>query len=357
MFLNLLYVFLLVFLGYILIRTVLFWVQKSSVMPSDYNILKDPWIYMFLFMTAGLAGLPFLPDFQDSIFPLDSLFLWLPAVLALVIYVVFLLEIDWLFYLMVLVSSSILVAAVPDSVNFFDGVLPFWTDRFAAVIIIFVMVGGAKILNGMSAIFGIFMLTVVFGSVLLGLIGGIPLPLAFLSAFWSGIWLGFLNLNWYPSRISLNDGACASAMFLTIWLLLCSTMELAGASCLALIAYFVAECLWVFVRRCIFNLKEADLSGNTAYMSVYRRNIDIPAVDVAVAKIGVINIIFAVFQLYSPNAYSIPLFILLVDLWLLNLLYNANEENKTINQINREFMNNVKEGLDSIKNSFKKGKD
>ena len=66
--------------------------------------------------------------------------------------------------------------------------------------------------------------------------------------------------------------------------------------------------------------------------------------------------IFAGFQLLAANAYSFPIFTLVVNAWLLGILYRVDEGKKTLKEINREVFKNVKEELANVKKNINRGK-
>lgn len=354
---NLIYLLVLAAAGFAVSRIALNFLQTGN-RRVVYTFLKDPWLYMFLAMAAGTFGLyTFTPDFKDSLAVPGFWQILLPFVSAALIYVAFLLEIKKLYCLTIIAAAGLTAFWVPETELAFGGLLPWWADRTAAAAVLALVSAGAIILNGMAGIFGIFFITLSAGTALLSQIGGLPLVLGFIGAFWAGIWLGYLNLNWYPDSIYLNNGACASAAFLGAWLLIRGALELAGPSVLILAAYFVAELLWVFVRRYVFNLNYPDIWNYTSYTAVYEKGVSVPAIDTAIAKIGLVNTILAAFQLYSPNGFSIPFFALLIDLWLMNLLYHAGEQAQTFGDANKALVKNVKEGIEEIRRSFGKRKD
>ena len=195
------------------------------------------------------------------------------------------------------------------------------------------------------------------GICLISLIGGLPFSYGLLASGWLGMWLSFLKFNWYPSEIYLNDGACASAGFLFGYFILCGVQEYAGSSLIILLTYLVAEILWVVVRRYILRIKEPEFYNNTAYFVCYYKDINIYAILIAIAKIGVVNVIFSAFQVYAINAFTIPAFMIIINLWLLNVLYRANDEEVGFKKANEILIEDIKDGLKTITTSLKKGKE
>ena len=359
MFMNLLYMLLLISGGFSLSRILLTFCRQDPDVVPEYKIKTDPWIYLLGLTIVGLSLLQyFLPDFDDVIVAVSGLHLLVVLTCAALIYLIFLLELEKAFYIAILGSCIAITFMQPADRLLFEGLLPFWLDRMFMVFVCFIVATGMGFLNRMYGIFSLQGLTVAFGLLLIALIGGIPLYLGFFGAWLAGIWLGFLNLNWYPGQVYLNQGACASASFVFAALLLQGSVEMAAPSMLILIMYFLTEALWALVRCFVLNVKAAELSDDTAYMTVFKNGLSIPVIGIAVVKISVVNILLAGFQLYAGNPYSIPLFALIVNLWLLNILYNVSqgEEELTVKETNRKIISDISNGLQKLKKKVKKDK-
>lgn len=355
------FVFLLYFLGitfasFLGLMPLFSWLGKN--LTGQYLIKKDVWIYMWFFSLSLVSGLYFfLPDFNDTVFNINYNTILMFFGLSAFIYIAFLMEINWLFYLSMAISSALVTWFLPSDIVVFENNIPLLAEKFIIFTVIFAVTFFARILNGMSAIFGIFALTVLLGICVISLIGGLPISYGILAAGLSGMCVSFLKFNWYPSEIALTDGACSSAGFLLACFILCGVQELAGPSLITLLVYLAAEILWVLVRSYIMRIKEPEFYNNTAYFTCYYKDVSIPAILVAISKIGLVNIIFAAFQIYAINPFSVPLFTLVVDLWLLNILLRANDEELGFKQVNKVLIDDIKDGLKTIGNSFKKGKE
>lgn len=352
--LNLLYLIGLPAVGF-LFSTPLF-VYANKPAGYEYDIKKDVWIYMWGLTFAGVCLLShFMPDFNDTIISLKAKSIIIPFALSALIYVIFLLETDWLLYLSIGVSSAVMSYIIPEDAVLFNN-LPMYTEKIIVFLFIFWVTFFAKILNGMSAVFAIFVLTILGGVCLISFIGGLPLGFGLICSYIAGLWLGFLRYNWYPSEIYLNDGACTSAGFLIACLFLYCSFEYATGSMLILLAYLFTEILWVTIREYILRIKEPDFYINTSYYVSYTKDISAHAILMALVKIGMINVIFAGFQVYAPNIFSLPLFALIADLWLINMLFHASEEKLSFKQTNQAVINEVKNNLKTIKDTIKSGK-
>ena len=355
MLLNLIYFIGLIGLGFIFSLPMFVYVSKNTL--YEYKIKNDVWIYMWFFSLFCTSALYFiLPDFKDMIYDLEYGKIVAVFALAAFIYIAFLLENKLLMYMVMALSSAIVTFLVPDNVSIFEGYIPLWSERLIVFASVFFITFFAKILNGLPAIFAIFILSGLFGMMCLSGFGGVPLLFGIFAALLGGMWLGFLRFNWYPSEIVLNEGACASAGFLLSGFLLLGTIELSGSSILVLLSYLFAEIIWVLIRSYLWRIKEPDLYNNTAYFVCYTKDISLDAILVSVVKIGIINIIFSCFQLYAPNPFSMPIFTLVVNLWLLNMLYHASENNLSFRETNEAFVDDVKKGLSTVKEAFKRRK-
>ena len=62
------------------------------------------------------------------------------------------------------------------------------------------------------------------------------------------------------------------------------------------------------------------------------------------------------FELYAPNAYTIPLFTLVFTAWYLSKIKNWQTANKTIREINRDLMTEIKNNINTIKDQINKEK-
>ncbi len=353
--LNALYFCILGTVCFLISLPIFIYISKNNF--PEYKISKDPWVYMWggsFFVVSVLYFV--LPDMQDIIVNVEYRNIFISFILAALIYVAYVVEIKWLLSSLIVISAAVVTYLIPDNVLIFENQIPFIYDRLIVFSAILLVTFFSKILNGMSAIFGIFMLTGLCGSVLVSLVGGLPLSYGFIASALAGLWLAFLRYNWYPSEVELSDGACCSASFLLSCFFLYASCEFAGPSMLILSTYFIAEILWCVVRRYVLRLKETYLYNNTAYFSSYMKDISISAILISVIKIGIVNVIFATFQVYAINSFSIPVFSLVVNLWLLNMLYNAGEKELTFKETNEAIINEVKNSIKTIGDTFKKGK-
>lgn len=355
--LSLIYMVILTALGFCCSQICLSF-RKNDALETQYSFKHDSWIMMFLITALGFMAIElFSPDYADFIvkFGLMNVAVWFLA--AAMIYVVFLLEVDSWTALTLFLAAVAVTAMLPTDCFVFGGILPFWIDRAVAVVMIMLFAFGFSLLNGIDGILPIQAFGSALGLAGLGFIGGIPVVLGFMGAYFAGVWFGYLNFNFYPSKIRINDGAALCGGFIFACLFLQSAAELAGSSILILAMFVLVDIIWLVVNRYLLNHRTQSLYENTGYWAVYLRGIDISLIEFGVAKILIINVVLALFQLYASNEFSLPIFAFIINVWFLHVMYRAGyNENLTLKEINREFIKNIKDGLTELIGTSRKDK-
>lgn len=344
-------------IGFVLSRLLLTFCKTGISGQNIYKVYKDTSVWLALLIFGGVAAIFYnAPVKYDIVAPVAGYVLPIIFALATVIYVSYWFANSWLLNALVLTASAAMAMILTDNI-IFEGILPVWADKIIAAAVVYILVISAKNINLLAGTFGIQAVAITIGAALLALLGGVPIYLGIIGAYLAGVWLGFLNLNRFPSKVYLNGGACMAFAYVLAWIVLQGACELAAPSMFILCMYVVSESLWALAQRIVFNVKNNEFSENTASYSAFEKGLEVTAIGVAVAKINIVNLVLALFQLYSVNTYSVPLFAFLINLWLLGILYNVDDDNKTLKEVNREFVQSFKDGLDNIKKSLKKNKD
>ena len=82
--------------------------------PNNFKIYQESWIYLGGLSIIGMLGIfYFMPDMQDVIISVSAYELPIVAFLAILIYFMFLFDVQWLYYIAILISSAIMVYFVP----------------------------------------------------------------------------------------------------------------------------------------------------------------------------------------------------------------------------------------------------
>lgn len=356
MFLNVIYMFVLMLGSFILSRSVLH-LFKSNNLDQNYHIWKDPWLYLFLLIMLGITAIYFLiPNNFDFVSEFKYTTLATYFALSALIYIIFLFETELLTFVGVALSAAVIAWIAPSDFLLLESAVPFWADRLIIATILILMTYGCRLLNGMDGVLALQLSAIALGMSIFALLGGLPLMLGFISAYLLGIWLGYLHLDWYPSSLHLHDGAALSGGFLVGCLMLTGANELAGPSLFLLNMYIWVEIVWTLVRRYIYQKRSPDWFEDTAYWSIFETGINIPSIDWGIFKILTLNTLMAVFQLYSPMPYSFIVFVTLFNLWYLNIMYTAQSGKVTFKDANKEFIENIKKGFEEIKETIDKDK-
>lgn len=317
-----------------------------------YTFKYDAWAYMLAFISFISISATFLmPTLYDQIVPLSVWSVITTILSAATLYIVFMLDISWLLNLAVALAVGVLILFLPQENVLLPTEFSPVLDKLCLFALFTFLTRAATILNSKSSIFLIYALTICLGIIFISLLGGAPRLLGVLAAIIGGVSAGFFNLNALHEKIALNTGACISAAFLLSALLLDLCVEYAMPSAFILILYLPVEVVWSLSNKYLRQRKNNTLTDETIYNKLYARHCALAAIWIALGKIGAVNIILACFQLYAPNRFSLPFFTILLDLWLLNRLFNAFEPPITLKSANKQFIEAVKQG---IKDSFRK---
>ena len=193
-------------IGFALSRLLLNFSKTDAEHYENYKFYRDTSFFLALLLFGGVAAVFYnAPDMFDVVVPVGWYVLPLVFLTTVLLYAVFWFEIVWLTRTVALAASVLLVCLLPADCLIFEGLVPLWADRFLVSIAVFIFISGAANINLLSGIFGIQATTVSIGIGILALLGGVPFYLGAIGAYVAGIWLGFLNLNWFPSKVYVNS--------------------------------------------------------------------------------------------------------------------------------------------------------
>lgn len=145
------------------------------------------------------------------------------------------------------------IAALPDSGQVFQGLLPPAADRALAGLLWLWFVNLYNFMDGIdgitgaeTAFLGAGLAFLVFVNRELGNAGQVALGLATAAAA-----LGFLRWNWQPAKIFLGDVGSVPLGYLLGWLLLATAAAGAWKAALILPGYYLADATWTLCRRAL----------------------------------------------------------------------------------------------------------
>ncbi|HLN24093.1 MAG TPA: glycosyltransferase family 4 protein [Patescibacteria group bacterium] len=141
------------------------------------------------------------------------------------------------------------ILALPGDRLVFQGLLPLWADRTAAVIGWVWFLNLYNFMDGIDGITGVETASIGGGLVVLALMtGGTGAPLA---AVLVAAALGFLVFNWHPAKIFLGDSGSVPLGYALGWLLLNAAADGHLAAALILPAYYLADATITLGRRAV----------------------------------------------------------------------------------------------------------
>lgn len=310
---------------------------KSSAYLPVYTLLLI--VFSGLYFTDPVKS-DFLNDlgFSDIIVPLLA---------AGFIYAVSLLPRFRRFENLVIAAAAIASCFfLPADFRLFEGELPFWADRAVIVLLWWLYSRCYIFLNRMDGILPLQNMTFSLGLVTLGFLGALPFLFMMFGLCLLGVNLAFALLNWYPAKIRLSDGACSSFGFIFGWLALLGSSEGCMPCMLILNMYYLIEVLTALIQK--FSLKDEhkNLLTNTSYYQVNVSGLSPDAIVRHILKLEIVFVILSIFEIYAPNAYSVPILAFIMGAWFLSRLRNWQTPEKSIKELNREMLDNIKNNLD-----------
>lgn len=327
------------------------------------NIINDelsarkntPFIVIFpIFALVAFFLFTYITRTEDFIYPL-----FFPELLAVLIGSGLVYFSSWLPYYkklqyFIIFATAVAVASfMPQTFAFYPG-FPFWLNQIIIILCLFIFSSLYQFLNGLDGILASQSGVISLGVFALAILGGVPLLLGYLGLSLAAILAAFLIFNWYPARLSLVPAGSNALGFLLAWLLLRCTYEGAGPCVIIFIMFYIVELIiatakWITLREAF-----RDFVANTTY---YQANLSgYPPSMVAnnVLRLQIVLLILGCFELYAPNAYSIPAFSFIITIWYLSRLKNWRTPEKTIRELNQDLMSDIKSNLYDFKDKINK---
>lgn len=329
--------------------------DKGSIF-SKYSLKKDSYLYILLMFAIGLISVVyFVPDMHDAVIPIKTHQIVLCILFSALIYLFFLLETTWLLNLGIFFFSilSCFLFLNPASL-ILTNLIPWQAEILIFGVVFALITLSSKVLIGLPGIFSTYMSTVCVSLIFIAFAGGIPFYIAFIAALMVGVWLAALQVNFYDFNFKINEGIVLSSTFLLCSLFLIGINELAAPSMLILAVYPIAESLISLMREYILKQRQTNLYQNSVYFKTFQKGVPIEALHTLLLKLGIINGGFALFQLYAPNVFTLPLIAFVINLWLLGKLSQSDKGDVSLKETNAQMIQNIKQEIQEIKQGLKK---
>lgn len=250
----------------------------------------------------------------------------------------------------IFIAVAVSVFLLPPEFLLFKGYLPFWLDRIVIIIFWSLFSNFYYILNGIDGLAASNTFSITMGFIVFGLLDAIPLYYALAALCLTAVSGSFLIFNWYPSRLNFTADSCKVLGFILGWLLIFSSTEGLAPCNFILITFFILELLQALIKKISLRDRYNSLTANTTYYQANISGLSPTEICTFVLKFQILFIIFACFQLYTPNSYSLPFLSLIVGTWFLSKLKNWQTPNKGLHELNKDFMEDIRQNIEDIKN-------
>ena len=324
--------------------------EYQNSLQFKYNMLAFP--YVFGLYVLGAIGAYFLIGDKDFIENMSFTRMALPLLFAAIIYAASFLFTPLIYNLTVIALIAVTVYLQPLGVGNPFPQVPEWCLRLALIAFFSIYCLEIKIMNILPHTFIIPQCITVSGLLLLGFIGAAPVYITLCAALLLGIMSAYMIINYYNVKIDLDDGACVAITYLISSLILFTLGEFSFVSCTMFTIVFWAE-LSIAVWNKFMGEKRQNLAENTGYYLAAEKY-SLNVLTSGMIKIGIVTLFIAWFQLFSVNLYSLALISYVLTIWLNNTIGKPFKGLLSIKEINKEFVSDLKKGLEETKNIMNK---
>lgn len=328
-----------------------------------YSNLKDsprngiyPAAAVTLISSAGsLALVWLLPDFFDFISAATVESLAAPLVAAAILSVVYAFSPSPKLSSFALVTAAALVVFFsPASLLAFSASLPVWANQLLTLLLWLFVAFGLRILNGLDGLVPIELIAIGCGLFIIALIGGTPLLIGAGALCLTASAVALLLYNYYPSQLIINKGGTELLGFVLGRLIITASAEGAAPSVFILALFPLYEITVALLKRITFLPRYHDIIANATYYQISLTGLNPAFIIGYIGKFNLVLVLFACFQIFAPNTYSLPILCVLITAWNLHRLSNWDTTASSLKDINRRFVKDFKNGIADIKKNLNK---
>lgn len=308
-----------------------------------------------IFSVGSLALVWLFPDFSDFISAAGFNSLVAPLVAVAILSVVYAFSPSPKFSAIALVAfAALIVFFSPASLLAFSNNLPLWANQLLTLLLWLFIAFGLRILNGLDGLVPIELIAVGCGLFIIALIGGTPLLIGFSALCLTAVAVALLLYNSYPAQLKISNGGTELLGFVLGWLIITASAEGAAPSAFILALFPLYEITVALLKRITFLPRYRDIIANTAYYQISLSGLNPAFISSYIGKFNLVLVIFACFQIFAPNTYSLPILCILVTAWNLHRLSNWDTASGSLKDINRRFVKDFKNGIADIKKNLNK---
>lgn len=328
--------------------------QKAQIIESTY-LKKELAFAPLYFCSIILLVLTYFlsPIENDFIHDFQATELFVPILLSGICYTIcFFPKISRFLDIALIVSVAVSCLFLPHDFLLFKGNLPLWADRLSIIALWSIFSCFYYILNGVDGILPLFNSSIFVVLMILSLFDAAPIFYGLSALSLLTVNISFLNLNWFPARLSLTNNSCKIFGFLIGGIIIFASTENLAPCFSIILSIFVLELLQSFVKKMTLYTRYTDLTDNTIYYQANISGLTAKQICFYIFKIQILFIILASFQAYLPNDFSLPIASLLLAAWFLNKLKQWNTPRQSIKEINQEFIDNIRQNINDFKDTI-----
>lgn len=257
-------------------------------------------------------------------------------------------------YVSVILGACTLYLFIPDTYNIFIDSEQYLFSKLTIIVSFFVLSIFYKFINGLEGIMASQTFFIGIGIYLLAILSAAPMLLGYIGLALAGIYIAFYTFNSYPARLHINNAGASSLGFIVAWLLI-KTAEESSLSCSLLFSmYFIMEATLAYAKKFTLSEKYKNIYSNTFSYQANTKGLSAKVVDTSVMKILILMTIFGCLQVYMPNSFSMPIFAAFIMIWFLNKLSNWDVPRQTLKEMNKSFVEDMKENIDEVRRMINK---
>lgn len=333
-------------------------ILQRTALPDKWQNIRESLYFLPIYVACTLIFIPayFINSQIDFIYGINLLTVLVPLLATLAIWSFSIFEkLKKYTWAAILLMATICAFFLPSELRVLPAEVPFWLDRCVLIALWFLLSNFYYLLNGLDGILGLQNLSIGIGLCILYLLGASPQFYGMVALGFSTSAIAYLIFNWYPSKVNLSKGAAQTWGFLAGWILMSSSAEGTGPCAIILIAYFVIELFNATIKKLLLRDKYSELVSNTTYFQANISGLSPHKIGAFLVKLQCVFLILSGFQIYAPNSFSLPILSFIIGAWFLTKLQNWQTPNKTLRQLNHDFVEDIKQDIDNFKNDL--GKD
>lgn len=320
--------------------------SKINISSPDLAFIS---LYISNFIIISLLFV-FANTTEDSIYEIKASNILLPLALGLICNIIGSIKHTKKYINLALICAvSISAFLLPKDFLICQGTLPLWADRLVIIFCWSLLSCFYYLLNGLDGLLSSFSFPFFITPIILAMLNAAPAfyALSALSLFMSTSCL--MIFGWSPAKLKISSNSCKIFGYIIGWLITVSSQENLISCYVILLFPFILEMSKAIFKKLLLRDRFENMQNNTTCYQAHISGLPAHQVCLTIIKIQIILIIISCFQAFVTNFYSLPIVSLFLTAWFLNKLQNWNEPQQNLREINQEFMDNLHQNINEIK--------